>query len=156
MTSTTAKRIREGMDIRGIKQSELVEKTGISKGALSSYLSGRYIPKQNNIFLIAKALDVSEAWLMGGDVPMERISHQPQNIEGVDSRLLDYFHQLNDTGKDKVVDYAADMTQNPNYTLSSVPVLQAAHNDNAEDPEELARMQQDMDMIKEIHRKIHS
>lgn len=70
--NTTSKRIREGMELRGYKQSDLVEKTGISKGALSSYLSGRYIPKQNNIYLIAKALDVSEAWLMGADVPMER------------------------------------------------------------------------------------
>lgn len=70
--NTTAKRIKEGMEIRGIKQTELSEKTGISKGALSSYLSGRYLPKQNNIYLIAKALNVNEAWLMGADIPMER------------------------------------------------------------------------------------
>lgn len=70
--NSTAKRLKEGMEIRGIKQSDLAEKTGISKGALSSYLSGRYVPKQNNIYLIAKALDVNEAWLMGADVPMEK------------------------------------------------------------------------------------
>lgn len=61
------------MDLRGLKQADLVEKTGISKGALSSYISGRYSPKQNNIYLISKALSVNEAWLMGADVPMERI-----------------------------------------------------------------------------------
>lgn len=71
---TIAERIKEGMEIRQLKQTDLVEKTGISKGALSSYISGRYQPKQNNIYLIAKALDVSEAWLMGVDVPMERSS----------------------------------------------------------------------------------
>lgn len=70
--NTTSQRIKEGMELRGLKQADLVEKTGISKGALSSYISGRYIPKQNNIFLIARALNVSEAWLMGADVPMER------------------------------------------------------------------------------------
>lgn len=69
---TTAERIQEGMNLRNLKQSDLVEKTGISKGALSSYLSGRYVPKQNNIYLISKALNVNEAWLMGNDVPMER------------------------------------------------------------------------------------
>ncbi len=69
---TTADRIKEGMELRQLKQSDLVEKTGISKGALSSYISGRYVPKQNNIFLIAKALNVSESWLMGNDVPLER------------------------------------------------------------------------------------
>lgn len=69
---TTAERIKEGMEIRNLKQTDLVEMTGISKGALSSYISGRYVPKQNNIYLISKALDVSESWLMGNDVPMER------------------------------------------------------------------------------------
>lgn len=73
--STTSQRIQEGLELRGLKQADLVEKTGISKGALSSYISGRYTPKQNNIYLIAKALDVNEAWLMGANVPMERKDH---------------------------------------------------------------------------------
>ncbi|MFR7589833.1 MAG: helix-turn-helix domain-containing protein [Longibaculum sp.] len=60
------------MTKKNIKQSELVKQTGINKGALSSYINGRYEPKQNNIYLLAKALDVNEAWLMGYDVPMER------------------------------------------------------------------------------------
>lgn len=69
---STARRIKMAMDLRGVRQADLVEKTKISKGALSSYIAGRYVPKQNNIYLIAKALDVSESWLMGLDVPMER------------------------------------------------------------------------------------
>lgn len=71
--ATTADRIKEAMELRDMRQADLVEKTGISKGALSSYISGRYVPKQNNVYLIAKALDVNEAWLMGADVPMQRI-----------------------------------------------------------------------------------
>lgn len=68
--ATTAERIQERMRALNLKQADLVEKTGISKGALSSYISGRYIPKQKNIYLIAKALNVTEPWLMGADVPM--------------------------------------------------------------------------------------
>lgn len=77
---TTSERIKEGMHIRDMKQADLVEATGISKGALSSYISGRYTPKQNNIYLIAKALNVNEAWLMGSDVPMERNSSIKKGI----------------------------------------------------------------------------
>lgn len=81
---TTAERIKEGMEIRNLKQADLVEKTGISKGALSSYISGRYLPKQNNIYLISKALDVSESWLMGNDVPMERqVYNSAMNISNI-------------------------------------------------------------------------
>ena len=69
--ATTAERLKTILGIRNIKQVELTEMTGISKGALSSYLSGRYIPKQDNIYKLAKALSVNPAWLMGRDVPME-------------------------------------------------------------------------------------
>ena len=51
------------------------EKTGIDKSKISSYMSGRYKAKQDGIYLLAKSLNVSEAWLMGLDVPMERTSN---------------------------------------------------------------------------------
>ena len=65
-------RIKQGLQIRKMKQVELADKTGIDKGQISSYLSGKYKPKQENLSLLAAALDVSEYWLMGLDVPMER------------------------------------------------------------------------------------
>ena len=77
--ATISERIQEAMYLNNLKQSDLVEKTGISKGALSSYISGRYTPKQQNIFLISKALNVNEAWLMGNDVPMQRNAQVTQS-----------------------------------------------------------------------------
>lgn len=62
-------RIKEAMDNRGIKQAELARKTGISKGTISGYLSGRYIPRQNSIYLLAQALNVEIEWLMGFESP---------------------------------------------------------------------------------------
>ena len=67
-----SERIKEGLALREMKQADLVNISGISKGALSSYISGTYEPKQRNIYKIAKALNVNEAWLMGYDVPLER------------------------------------------------------------------------------------
>jgi SOS-response transcriptional repressor LexA len=72
--TTFGKRVLEALQIRSMKQIELSEKTGISRGAISSYISGRWVAKQDNVYLIAKALNVSEAWLMGYDVPMEKDS----------------------------------------------------------------------------------
>ncbi len=60
------------MHLRNMRQADLVNLTGIGKSSISTYISGEYEPKQKNIYKIAKALDVSEAWLMGLDVPMER------------------------------------------------------------------------------------
>ena len=72
--TTIAKRISEGLSMRGIKQADLVAATGIGKSSISTYLSGEYEPKQKNIYKIAQALDVNEAWLMGYDVSPERQS----------------------------------------------------------------------------------
>lgn len=85
---TTSDRIKEGMAIRNLKQADLVERTGISKGALSSYISGKYVPKQNNIYKIAKALNVNEAWLMGADVPMGRNMIPSTSSKGVTINVL--------------------------------------------------------------------
>lgn len=66
--STIADRIKEGLKLRNMKQADLVKLTGIGKSSISTYLTGAYEPKQKNIYKIAKALNVSEAWLMGYDV----------------------------------------------------------------------------------------
>lgn len=75
--ATTSERLREIISIRNVKQVDLIEQTGISKGALSSYLSGRYVPKQDNIYKLSKVLGVNPAWLMGLDVPMETSKQEP-------------------------------------------------------------------------------
>ena len=80
------KRIREAMQLRGKTQAELCELTGIPKSAMSQYVSGKFIPKQTRIYLLSKALNVNEAWLMGYDVPMER--NNPENKEGTPSENL--------------------------------------------------------------------
>ena len=69
---TISERIKEALEIRDMKQTDLVKLTGITKGALSSYISGAYEPKQRNIYKIAQALNVNEAWLMGYDVSMDK------------------------------------------------------------------------------------
>lgn len=69
---TCAERIRTALWIRNMKQSELAERTGIPKSAISQYCSGAFKPKQQRLFRIAEVLEVDEAWLMGLDVPMER------------------------------------------------------------------------------------
>lgn len=58
-------RLKEAIQSKNMKQSELVSKTGIPKSSISSYLSGKYVPKQTNIYKLANALNVEPAWLMG-------------------------------------------------------------------------------------------
>ena len=69
---TTANRLRIAMENAGKKQIDIVRETGIDKGMMSHYLKGKYEPKQETMYLLAKNLDVSEMWLWGYDCPKER------------------------------------------------------------------------------------
>ena len=77
-----ASRIKEAMDRLDMKPTDLVRITGIPKGTMSQYLSGKYEPSQPRTELIAKALNVDEAWLMGYDVekyPL-KAENQPKEL----------------------------------------------------------------------------
>lgn len=76
---TTANRIKQAMEGAGKRQTDIAKETGIDKGALSRYLKGTYEPKQDAIYKIAVALNVSEMWLWGYDCPKERTSEQKKN-----------------------------------------------------------------------------
>lgn len=77
--ATTAERLREAMQAADKKQVDLVRETGIERGAISRYLAGKYEPKQAAINKLAVALNVSEMWLWGYDVPMQRTPEQKKN-----------------------------------------------------------------------------
>lgn len=72
-------RLREALAIRNMKAIELSEKANVPKGAISYYLSGKSAPKADRLNYISIALNVSEAWLLGYDVPMERTTEQKKN-----------------------------------------------------------------------------
>ena len=74
MKESFSNRLEKAMQMRNLKASELSEKAHIPKSAISQYLSGLYEAKQKSIFKLASVLNVSEAWLMGMDVPMEKIT----------------------------------------------------------------------------------
>ena len=77
--ATLSQRLREALTVSGKKQADLVRETGLDRGSISSYLSGKYEPKQKAIYKMARALNVSESWLLGYDVPMHRTDEQKKN-----------------------------------------------------------------------------
>ena len=58
-------RLRLAIDKSGLSQAAVARKAGIRRQIISEYLKGKYEAKQENIYRLAKALDVNEAWLMG-------------------------------------------------------------------------------------------
>jgi transcriptional regulator with XRE-family HTH domain len=89
-----------------MKQSELCQITKIPKSAVSQYVSGAFEPKQDRIYLMAKALNVSEAWLMGYDVPMERQNKAPsvkvELTEG-EQMWLELYNKVSDETREVLI-----------------------------------------------------
>jgi len=110
---TFAERLNEALSIRGLKKIELSRMIGIPKSAVSQYCSGNVIPKQMWTHAIALALNVSESWLMGYNVPMNRdyeksllTEERLRGIIGVleDIGALDADGLLSESGRDVVTD----------------------------------------------------
>ena len=76
---TTANRLREAMQEAGKKQIDLTAATGIIQSNISRYLSGVMEPRREAVHKLAVALDVSEMWLYGYDVPKRRTPEQKKN-----------------------------------------------------------------------------
>lgn len=115
-TSNTSERLKEIIALRQVKQIDIIESTGITKGALSSYISGRYEPKQDKVYVLAKYFDVSEAWLMGYDVPMAKIPAAPSDpVDSQKAQLLRYYDLLNDEGRNRLIEQAQFFSSQDRY-----------------------------------------
>ena len=121
--ATTAERLRQAIDNANIKAADLSRMTELSKGSIHHYLAGNYEPKSPAINKMAVALNVSEAWLWGYDVPMERTEFQKKNDQLVklvvrmrkEERFAEAVKMLNELDADKfdnVFQILAAFTQN--------------------------------------------
>lgn len=73
-------RLKLAMDQKEISQSDLAKATGITQSSISDWLRGKYLPKQDKVALLSKALGVSPAYLMGWEVSELDLSSSPDMI----------------------------------------------------------------------------
>lgn len=102
---STAQRLKQIMDMRGYRQVDILEaaepycqKYGVKlgKNALSQYVSGKVEPGQERLTILGLALGVSEAWLMGYDVPMDRsVTPTAETGDGRTREYVELFELLN-------------------------------------------------------------
>lgn len=107
-------RLKEGLNLRTLKQADLCSMTEINKSTMSQYLSGQYEPSQIKLEILARALNVNEAWLMGYDVPMER--NQVQGMTLQESLHLEKYRKLNTSGRQKADEQLDDLLLIAKYT----------------------------------------
>ena len=88
----TSRRLEAAFTAAGISQAELARLSGIDRGSISLYLSGRYHPKADKLLRLAEALKVSPQWLSGIDDAPEQSTDVRLPVYcglGADGALLD-------------------------------------------------------------------
>lgn len=122
MKGKCSDRIKEALNLRDMKPIELVEQSGVKKSALSQYMSGKITPRQKALDSMAKVLDVSPAWLMGFDVPMER-----------EDILKDTKFQEKIINKDSKVELKGDFTITENIEGEYIRILNVFNDRTADE-----------------------
>ena len=83
------------LEVKGLKPTDLAVATGINKSTISNYLSGKYEPKQKNIYKIAMALGVNPSYLLGVNINSEQSTSQ-ESIRPQVQELIPSLNKLDD------------------------------------------------------------
>ena len=131
-------RIKFARDLRKSTLDDIAKKVSVTKSTIQRYENGKISSiKIPVVESIAAALNVNPAWIVGKSEIMELPT---QKIP----KIIQYYNQLNDIGKHEAEKRVKELTYLPQYTLE----IKAAHNDYADEPGELEKMQEDLANLK--------
>lgn len=112
-SSNTSQRLKQLMGSRGLRQVDILHQAEpyckrfnvkLNKNDLSQYVSGKVVPGQDKLTILGLALGVSEAWLMGYDVSMERnVTPITENGDGRTKEYVELFELLAPDKQDMVI-----------------------------------------------------
>lgn len=111
-----ADKLKNTLTALGVTQAELAKRTGINKAIISEYLSGKYEPKQKNLFKIATALNIKPSTLIPDFIDPIAPKKKPV-LSQHDRSMVRAYHRASD--KDK---YTVDMVLNE-YSDEDLPAL---------------------------------
>lgn len=95
-------RLNAAMASRNLRAIDIVKSTGFSESTISQYRSGYAKPKEDRLVILAKALRVHPAWLMGLNAPMDADYTERNDTFAAHIEELD----LSDDGQKQVMHFA--------------------------------------------------
>lgn len=83
MKATFGDKLRVILEEKEMSAAELSRKSGLSQALISQYLSDKFEPKSDKIFIMAEALNVSGAYLLGKNEEEINVSSEIQKFNSV-------------------------------------------------------------------------
>ena len=106
MPDTFSNRLRTAMELRGMRQADIIVKAeplckeeGVKLGsnAISQYLAGKVMPREDKLRILSQVLDVNQLWLAGQDVPWirtpdehetDRLNNQISVMDAANNKII--------------------------------------------------------------------
>lgn len=149
-------RLKKLMSDKNETTYSLGDVLNLSAATISRYADGKMSPKITTIYSMANYFKVNPVWLMGYNVSKKLEVKQEPSITDKEKELLSYYNQLNDLGKDEAIKRVSELSEIPKYcNVVELPSKKdakedrsylepfAAHNDYADNEEELELIKED-------------
>ncbi len=158
----------------GLTQSTLARDLSVTQNAVFNWENEKREPNIDMIKKIADYFDITLAYLLDGEVtPLTENDKEPEKRRKFHSQdrievnnwnkeleLLNHFRKLNSSGEDEAIKRVSELTELSRYIrqdkpftqspLPSTDIVIAAHNDYTREPDELEKMQKDIEMLQKI------
>lgn len=114
-------RIKYARDLRDATLDDIAKKVGVTKSTIQRYETGKITNiKIPVVESIAIALNVNPSWIVGKSDDMELPTKKVPKI-------LQYYEQLNDIGKNVATERVEELTHLPKYMSEDPYYVNAAH-----------------------------
>lgn len=106
------KRIRSLREFNKLSQTELAIKVGYKdKTSIAKIEAGKVDLPQSKIFAFAKNLGTTPSYILGDNESPNYMEEKCSFINDNDKAILDKYHQLNDKGKQRLLERADELIE---------------------------------------------
>ena len=120
-------RIKEARLSKGLKQEDLANLIGVTKGAVGNYEADYSSPKDIVLYKIFEVLNVDANYIFQDNIKNKKT---PPPLTAEEQTLINYYNNLNSNGKTMLLSHAEMMTASGLYKKSDNITFMAARNGN--------------------------
>lgn len=108
-------RLREARTAKGLNQTELSSRIGLSKNAVSNYENGVSNPNVDVLYRLFQELDVDANYLFQDDIPLQKMS-----LTNEEKNIVVHYRDLNERGQKMLKEYMRLLREDKKYSKQTV------------------------------------
>ena len=116
------KRLKEARETASLTQEELAKLVGVTPSAITNYEKETSHPKEPVMYALLNALKVEPNFLFQDCVKIAPL-HQSETLLDDEWKLINNYRQLNEEGKEKLLDNSIDLVFSGRYKKHNEGIL---------------------------------